>query len=133
MPVTVCLLGDFAVQVDGRPIAADRFPRRAAVRLVQLLALAPARRLHREQVMDALWPDTASLDVAEAARGLDVPTLILHSRDDLVWSFTEAEELHAMIAGSRLVGLDSRNHILQAGEPAFAAFLDELRRFLAVG
>jgi pimeloyl-ACP methyl ester carboxylesterase len=62
---------------------------------------------------------------------LDVPTLILHSRGDLVWSFAEAEELHALIAGSQLIPLESRNHILQAAEPAFAAFVSELRRFLA--
>jgi pimeloyl-ACP methyl ester carboxylesterase/DNA-binding SARP family transcriptional activator len=78
-----------------------------------------------------LWRAFGRLDTAEAARSLDVPTLILHSRGDQVWSYAEAEELHAMIAGSRLVALDSRNHILQAGEPAFAAFLDEVRRFLA--
>jgi DNA-binding SARP family transcriptional activator/pimeloyl-ACP methyl ester carboxylesterase len=90
------------------------------------------RRTTSAQNAYRLWRAFGSLDAAEAARGLDVPTLILHSRDDLEWSYTDAEELHAMIAGSRLVGLDSRNHILQAGEPAFAAFLDELRRFLAV-
>ena len=33
--------------------------------LVKLLALAPGYRLHREQVMDALWPDLAP----EAAAG----------------------------------------------------------------
>lgn len=84
-----------------------------------------ARNAHR------LWKAFGSLDVAEAARTLDVPTLILHARDDLVWSFAEAEELHALIGGSRLVGLESRNHILQAGEPAFAAFRQEVRRFLS--
>jgi len=36
-------------------------------------------------------------------------------RDDQVWSFAEAEELHALLPSSRLVALDSRNHILQAG------------------
>ena len=32
--------------------------------------------------------------------------------------------------GSRLVALDSANHILQAGEPAFGTFVDEVRDFL---
>jgi pimeloyl-ACP methyl ester carboxylesterase len=84
-----------------------------------------ARNAHR------LWRAFGSLDAAEAARTLEVPTLLLHSRHDLVWSYAEAEELHSLITGSRLVPLDSRNHILQAGEPAFAAFIDEVRRFLA--
>jgi len=68
---------------------------------------------------------------ADAARTVDVPTLILHSRDDLVWSFAEAEELHGLVAGSRLVALDSRNHILQADEPAFGDFVRKVRGFLA--
>jgi hypothetical protein len=45
------------------------------------------------------------LDCAEAARQLDVLTLILHSTDDQVWAFDEAEELHSMVTGSRLVAL----------------------------
>ncbi|HEY6744879.1 MAG TPA: hypothetical protein VI357_04090 [Mycobacteriales bacterium] len=57
MLVTVRLFGDFAVEVDGQVVGSDRFARRAGPRLVQLLALAPHRRLHREQVMEALWPD----------------------------------------------------------------------------
>jgi DNA-binding SARP family transcriptional activator/pimeloyl-ACP methyl ester carboxylesterase len=78
-----------------------------------------------------LWRAFGSLDAAEAARELEVPTLILHSRDDRVWSFAEAEDLHSLVSGSRLVALESRNHILQAGEPAFPAFLDEVRGFLS--
>ena len=35
-----------------------------------------------------------------------------------------------MIRGSRLVALDSSNHILQEDERAFAQFLDEVDRFL---
>jgi pimeloyl-ACP methyl ester carboxylesterase len=79
-----------------------------------------------------LWRAFGGLDASEAARSLDVPTLLLHSRHDLVWSFEEAEELHAMIRGSRLVALDSRNHILRTDEPAFGHLLTEVRRFLGV-
>jgi pimeloyl-ACP methyl ester carboxylesterase len=86
---------------------------------------ASARNAYR------LWRAFGDLDCAEAARTLDVPTLILHSSDDRVWSFAEAEELHSMVAGSRLVRLDSQNHILQGTEPAFGVFLDEVHAFLA--
>jgi DNA-binding SARP family transcriptional activator/pimeloyl-ACP methyl ester carboxylesterase len=78
-----------------------------------------------------LWRAFGSLDCSDAAHRLDVPTLILHANDDQVWSFEEAEALQAMVAGSRLVPLHSRNHILQADEGAFATFVDELERFLA--
>jgi len=78
-----------------------------------------------------LWRAFGSLECTEAASSLDVPTLILHASDDRVWLFREAEELHEMVAGSRLVALPSSNHILQAHEPAFGCFIDEVERFVA--
>ena len=59
MNVQIELLGGFAVRVDGRTIPATEWRRRQAASLVKLLALAPRRTLHREQVIDALWPDIA--------------------------------------------------------------------------
>ncbi len=56
--VHVSLLGDFRVEVDGVTVERDRWERPQARTLVKLLALAEGRRLHREQVIDALWPDT---------------------------------------------------------------------------
>jgi pimeloyl-ACP methyl ester carboxylesterase/DNA-binding SARP family transcriptional activator len=77
-----------------------------------------------------LWRAFGALDCAEAARQLDVPTLILHAIDDRVWSFEEAEELNAMVPGSRLVALPGSNHILQADEPAFATFIEAVEEFV---
>lgn len=57
MRVDITLLGRFEVRVDGRPVPPARWPRRDCAGLVKLLALAPARVLHREQVIEALWPD----------------------------------------------------------------------------
>ena len=78
-----------------------------------------------------LWRAFGALDCAEAARQVDVPTLILHATDDKVWSFDEAEELNAMVPGSRLVALPGSNHILQADEPAFAVFTEAVEQFVA--
>ncbi|HVD90478.1 MAG TPA: hypothetical protein VNB91_16400, partial [Jatrophihabitantaceae bacterium] len=64
MNVEIDLLGGFAVRVDGRPISATEWRRRQAASLVKLLALAPRRTLHREQVIDALWPETAIDDAS---------------------------------------------------------------------
>src|SRR5215218_5913009 len=58
------LLGDFCVQIDGREIPAAAWQRRHAAALVKLLALRPSRQLHRERVIDSLWPD---LSLEEAA------------------------------------------------------------------
>jgi DNA-binding SARP family transcriptional activator/predicted negative regulator of RcsB-dependent stress response len=57
MPVEITLLGRFTVCVDGAEVPAAAWSRRQAAGLVKLLALAPRRQLHREQVVDALWPD----------------------------------------------------------------------------
>jgi predicted ATPase/DNA-binding SARP family transcriptional activator len=56
----VRLLGDFAVQVDGREVADAAWRRRKARTLVKLLALAPAHVRHRDELIDAMWPDAAS-------------------------------------------------------------------------
>jgi DNA-binding SARP family transcriptional activator/tetratricopeptide (TPR) repeat protein len=57
------LLGGFDATVDGVPVAPDQWTRRQAASLVKVLALAPGRRLHREQVIEALWPG-ASVEAA---------------------------------------------------------------------
>jgi predicted ATPase/DNA-binding SARP family transcriptional activator len=54
------LLGDFAAQVNGRPVSDAAWRRRKARTLVKLLALAPDHVLHRDQLIEAMWPDTAS-------------------------------------------------------------------------
>ncbi len=63
MTLTIRMLGPFRVEMEGRTVAEGSWPRRDAASLVKLLALRPDRRLHREQVMDLLWP---GLGLAEA-------------------------------------------------------------------
>ena len=50
------MLGGFSVTVDGVAVPEHAWSRRHAAGLVKLLALSRGRRLHREQVIDALWP-----------------------------------------------------------------------------
>jgi DNA-binding SARP family transcriptional activator len=56
--VRVRLLGGFRVSVGSRTITQDAWRLRKAAALVKLLALAPGHRMHREQAMDLLWPDS---------------------------------------------------------------------------
>jgi DNA-binding SARP family transcriptional activator/pimeloyl-ACP methyl ester carboxylesterase len=77
-----------------------------------------------------LWDAFQRIDVVEATRSLDLPTLVLHARDERNRSYADAESLAGMIRGSRIVALESSNHILQEHEQAFAHFLDEVERFL---
>jgi pimeloyl-ACP methyl ester carboxylesterase/DNA-binding winged helix-turn-helix (wHTH) protein len=74
----------------------------------------------------------AHLDVSALAPHVRCPTLILHARDDLRVPRSQAQELAALIPDSELRFLESRNHILTAGEPAWPVFLAEVDRFLAV-
>jgi DNA-binding SARP family transcriptional activator len=61
------LFGGFRVEVDGREVPEEAWRQRKPAALLKLLALAPRHRLHREQAMDALWPD---LPPAPAAANL---------------------------------------------------------------
>jgi predicted ATPase/DNA-binding SARP family transcriptional activator len=58
-PLGIRLLGGFAVRVGGRPVPEEAWRLRRAKSLVKLLALAPERRVHREQVTELLWPGRA--------------------------------------------------------------------------
>ena len=62
------LFGAFRVGVDGRAVPEEAWRQRKPAALVKLLALAPRHRVHREQVMDALWPDLAPAAAAANLR-----------------------------------------------------------------
>src|SRR5215204_5867689 len=66
--VRIWLLGEFRVSVGSRTIAQDAWRLRKAAALVKLLALAPGHRLHREQAMDVLWPDSAKRSASNNLR-----------------------------------------------------------------
>jgi pimeloyl-ACP methyl ester carboxylesterase/DNA-binding winged helix-turn-helix (wHTH) protein len=72
----------------------------------------------------------AHIDVSAIAGSVSCPTLVLHSRDDVRVPESQARELTALIPGSRLVLLDSANHILLESEPAWGSMLGEVERFL---
>src|SRR5437763_16484264 len=69
------LLGPFRVAVDGKTVEERHFTRRKPKMLVKLLALQPHNQLHREQVMELLWPD---IDAEAAIKNL--PTRIHAAR-----------------------------------------------------
>ena len=85
------LLGGFRVEVGGQAVPERRWHRRKACLLVKLLALAPRHRLHREQLMDILWPDLppdaagANLRKAVYFARQAIGAEALRSRDDSVW------------------------------------------------
>jgi pimeloyl-ACP methyl ester carboxylesterase/DNA-binding winged helix-turn-helix (wHTH) protein len=72
----------------------------------------------------------AAIDVLDAAHDVRCPTLIVHSRNDHRVPHRCAHQLASAIHDSRLVTLDSDNHLLTAHEPAWPRFLDEVEHFL---
>lgn len=84
-------------------------------------------------------PDNASrlhlafgdMDVSPLLSEVQMPTLVLHARNDAAVPFEEGKALAAGIPGARFVDLNSANHILLSGEPAFAHFLREVRNFIS--
>jgi pimeloyl-ACP methyl ester carboxylesterase len=71
------------------------------------------------------------VDVRSEMSRVTVPTLVLHSRDDAVVPMSDGIELASGIAGARFVPLDSANHVLVPGEPAWHRFVAVLEGFLA--
>jgi predicted ATPase/DNA-binding SARP family transcriptional activator len=55
--VRIRLLGGFDVHVDGVAVPADAWRLSKARSLLKLLALAEGHRMHRDAVVEALWPD----------------------------------------------------------------------------
>jgi DNA-binding SARP family transcriptional activator len=62
------LFGSFRISVDGSLVDNNRWARKKAKTLVKLLALEPRHQLHREQLMELLWPEMAP---ESAARNLN--------------------------------------------------------------
>jgi pimeloyl-ACP methyl ester carboxylesterase/DNA-binding CsgD family transcriptional regulator len=69
-------------------------------------------------------------DITDEIPKVRAPTLILHAVGDRLKTFDNATEVASLIRGSRLVPLESRNHILLQGEPAWRLFVDEVRAFM---
>jgi DNA-binding NarL/FixJ family response regulator len=72
----------------------------------------------------------ASVNVVDLLDQVRVPTLVLHARNDEVVPVSEGRLLAGRIAGAEFVELDSRNHILLEGEPAWSRFREAVESFL---
>ena len=124
MSVQVKLLGGFGVARDDVPVAAEVWGRRQAAQLVQFLALTRGRQLHREQVIDALWPglssDAAAPRLHKAAhyarRALDDPDAVV-LRQDLVGLFPGRDDVEVDVGEFTRVA----RRALRAGDATLAA------------
>jgi DNA-binding CsgD family transcriptional regulator len=71
----------------------------------------------------------AEIDVTGLLPRVRTPTLVIHSRDDVVVPIAQGRLLASGIAGAQYVELDSRNHILLSHEPAWLRFQETLLAF----
>jgi DNA-binding SARP family transcriptional activator len=55
--VRIHLLGEFLICIGDHRITSDQFRLVKSRSLIKLLALAPNHKIHREQLMEFLWPD----------------------------------------------------------------------------
>ncbi|GGA11552.1 alpha/beta fold hydrolase [Neptunicoccus cionae] len=83
-------------------------------------------------------PETAALtfevlqqiDVSDLAPKVNVPTLVLHARNDARVPFEEGQRLAACIPDAQFVPLESANHVLLQDEPAWKTLMASVRAFL---
>ena len=120
----VFLLGRFAVEVNGKLVPAASWTKRRPIEVLAALALAPGRVLHREELIDRLWPDKdleagannlhRALHDLRRITELDIATLDrgVARLADAVWIDVEAFEQAA--ASTTIEGL-SRALELHAG------------------
>jgi pimeloyl-ACP methyl ester carboxylesterase/DNA-binding CsgD family transcriptional regulator len=73
------------------------------------------------------WAD-ANADAA--APRVRCPTLVAHARGDLRVPFDEGRRIAGLVPGARFLPLETRNHVLLEGEPAWDAFFDAVDAFL---
>lgn len=71
-----------------------------------------------------------SINIVDLLPEIQCPTIVLHSRDDVVIPFSEGRLLASRIRGAKMVELPSRNHLVIPPEPAWEIFIREVGQFL---
>ena len=78
-----------------------------------------------------IYEEFGRIDVNDLLPQITTPSLVLHARGDALVPFDEGRYLAAHLPEAQFVPLESDNHLLLEGEPAYETFLAEVRRFLA--
>jgi pimeloyl-ACP methyl ester carboxylesterase len=77
------------------------------------------------------WEAVNNLDVRELLSQVQVPTLVMHARDDLMVPIDAGRKMAAGIPGARFIALPGRNHLFLKHDPAAARFFEEINLFLS--
>jgi pimeloyl-ACP methyl ester carboxylesterase len=70
------------------------------------------------------------IDVTELLPQVRAPTLVMHSRHDNVVPLDQGRLIASSIPDAQFISLESDNHVLLHGEPAWSRMVHEMRNFL---
>ena len=109
-----------------------------ATQLVPDATLEQLRALE-EQMRLSTSPENAvqlenemhQIDIRHLASQINVPTLVLHAREDEAVPFEEGRLLASLIPNAQFIALESKNHLLTQDEPAWKKFVAAFRSFLS--
>lgn len=105
-------------------LAAPNHPRLFAAAMMAMLGLTPAQTTHVFAAIERLvGRSMESLHLPPKLRGLDIPGLILHSRDDRVVPLQHSRENAAAWPGATLRVLDGLGHRRLVSDPEVQAGL----------
>jgi pimeloyl-ACP methyl ester carboxylesterase/DNA-binding CsgD family transcriptional regulator len=90
------------------------------------------RRTATPEMAARLLESRGHVDIVALLPRITTPTLVLHARRDEVVPISQGQLLASSIPNARFVELDSANHVLLDGEPAWQRFKDEVIAFTGV-
>jgi DNA-binding SARP family transcriptional activator/pimeloyl-ACP methyl ester carboxylesterase len=87
------------------------------------ISMTPGNAVRAEDIM-------YHINVMDLLPRVAAPTLVTHCRHEQGVPFSEGRILASHIPGARFVPLESKNHLLLPGEPAWDHFVQEVTRFV---
>jgi pimeloyl-ACP methyl ester carboxylesterase/DNA-binding CsgD family transcriptional regulator len=84
----------------------------------------------KPEIAARIMESSANVDVVDRLPRVSVRTLVIHGRQDSRIPYSEGRTFASSIPGASFVSLESRNHILLEGEPAWARFKSAFSEFL---
>jgi pimeloyl-ACP methyl ester carboxylesterase/DNA-binding CsgD family transcriptional regulator len=91
------------------------------------------RRTTTPEIAAHLMRARSEIDVRDLLSQVRVPTLVVHAAEDDVSPLSSGRELAAAIPNAEFVLLESRNHVLLEGEPAWGRFKEVVLEFTGRG
>ncbi len=88
------------------------------------------KRTTTPEIAARIMEASGNIDVSRRLSAVRVPTLVFHPRRDAMVPFDEGRAVASGIPGARFVELDSANHVLIEGEPAWYRFTSVVAEFL---